>query len=85
MSRSWRFPTDVNGFSVWRVNPRPHARLDDPAEGADPAATASAVGDEGAGGCQRSADSRQGLRFHVVEDDVVALSRPGEVRSSCSR
>ncbi len=59
--------------------PGQHARLHDPTEGAEPAATASAVGDEGAGGRQRSADSRQGLGFHVVEDDVVALLGAGEV------
>ena len=55
--------------------PGQHARFDDPTEGAEPAATASAVGDEGAGGRQRSADIRQGLGFHVVKDDVVAPVR----------
>ena len=74
MSRSWRFPTDSEGPQLLTGEPGQHARLDDPTEGAEPAATASAVGDEGAGGRQRSADSRQGLGFHVVEDDVVALS-----------
>ncbi|MET8154348.1 hypothetical protein ACIBSW_16875 [Actinoplanes sp. NPDC049668] len=48
--------------------PGQHARFDDPAEGAEPAAAASAVGDEGAGGRQRSADSRQGLGFHIGEE-----------------
>ena len=60
---------------------RSHASLDEPAQRADPASTSAAVGDEGAGGCERPSDLRQGLRFHVVEDDVVALSRLREVRS----
>jgi len=60
---------------------RSHASLDEPAQRADPASTSAAVGDERAGRCQSVSHRLQRLRFHVVEDDVVAPSRLGEVRS----